>query len=120
MDLTENLTQARESGDIDRNIGSVLNVMENVCDPLFVKKINVPTEGSNDLKYINKQNRPLFDEECNTLRDRFYRELNKYREDKNNITETHMINARSNFKTAIRKQQQQKKKKKKKKKTIYI
>ena len=58
LDLTENVTQARESVDIDRNIDSFLNVMENVCDPLFAKKINVPKEGLNDLKYINKQNRP--------------------------------------------------------------
>ena len=58
LDLTENVTQARESVDTDRNIDSFLNVMENVCDPLFAKKINVPKEGLNDLKYINKQNRP--------------------------------------------------------------
>ena len=80
--------------------------MENGFDPIFSekkKKNNVQKECLNDMKYINKQNRPWFDEECQTLRDMFYRELNKYREDKNNITETHIINARSNFKNIIRK-----------------
>ena len=33
----------------------------------------------------------------------FYRELNNYRECKNNISERNMINARSNFKNLIRK-----------------
>lgn len=32
-----------------------------------------------------------------------YRELNRYRENKSNITEKNMINARSNFKNLIRK-----------------
>ena len=80
-----------------------------MCATRFSRKtFNVPTEGPNDVKYINKQNRPWFDEECQTLRDRFYRELNKYREDNNNTTEIHVINARSNFKNVLRK------------KTIYI
>ena len=77
LNSIENLKLVRESGNIDRNIGSFLNVMENVCDRFSRKQINVPTEALNDLKYINKQNRPWFDEEWQPLRDRLYRELNK-------------------------------------------
>ena len=37
--------EAREPGDIDENIDNFLNLMENVCDPLFAKNLNVPIGG---------------------------------------------------------------------------
>ena len=103
FDLTSNLMQAREPGDIDENIDNFFNLMEKVCDPLFAKNLNVSTGGSTYSNHTHKQQRPWFDEECQALRDRFYRELNTYRECKNNISERNMINARSNLKNLIRK-----------------
>ena len=97
-DLTSNLMQACEPADIDENINTFLNLMEKACDPLFAKNLNVPTGESTYLLLANKQQRPWFDEECQTLRERFYRALNNYRECKNNINERNMINARSNLK----------------------
>ena len=79
--------------------------MEKVCDPIFAKKLTAPTEGCAYPNYNHKPNRPWFDEECQVLRDHFYRELNIYRENKSNINEKNMINARSNFKNLIRKQE---------------
>ena len=76
--LTDNLMQTREPENIDRNINSFLKIMENVCDPLFAVKINVPTENSDDLKYTDRKNKPWFDEDCQNLRNMFYRKLNKY------------------------------------------
>ena len=95
--------QACEPTDIDENINTFLNLMEKACDPLFAKILNVPTGVSTYLMLANKQPRPWFDEECQTLRERFYRALNNYRECKNNINERNIINARSNFKKIIRK-----------------
>ena len=45
FDFTSNLMQAREPGDIDENIDNFFNLMENVCDPLFAKNLNVSTGG---------------------------------------------------------------------------
>ena len=102
-DLTSILMQACEPTDIDENINTFLNLMEKACDPLFAKNLNVPTGESTSLLLANKQQRPWFDEECQILREPFYRALNNYRECKNNINERNMINARSNFKKIIRK-----------------
>ena len=80
--------------------------MENVCDPIFAKKLKVQNEtGTNDSTCSSgyQSNRPWFDDECQTLRERFYRALNIYRDDKSTVNEQNMINARSNFKTQIRK-----------------
>ena len=77
--------------------------MENACNPLFAKNLNVPIGGSTYSNHTHKQQRPWIDEECQALRDRFYRELNNYRECKNNISERNMITTRSNFKNLIRK-----------------
>ena len=103
LTLTQNLIQVQESDDIDKNINNFLKVMENVCDPIFAKNIKVPIERPENFNSTDRKNQPWFDEECQTLRNRFYRELNKYRGDKNDITETQMINVRSNFKNIIRK-----------------
>ena len=103
LTLTQNLIQVQESDDIDKNINNFLKVMEKVCDPIFAKNIKVPIERPKNFNSTDRKNQPWFDEECQTLRNRFYRELNKYRGDKNDITETQMINARSNFKNIIRK-----------------
>ena len=80
FDLTSNLMQAREPGNIDENSDNLFNLMEKVCFPLFEKHLGVPTGGSTYSNQTHKQQRPWFDEECQALRDRFYRELNKYRE----------------------------------------
>ena len=52
--------------------------------------------------HANKQQRPWFDEECEALRERFYRALHNYRECKNNINERNMINTRSKLKKLTR------------------
>ena len=72
--------QARDPGDIDENIDNFLNLMENACDPLFAKNLNVPIGGSTYSNHTHKPQKPWFDEDCQALRDRFYRELNNYRE----------------------------------------
>lgn len=102
-ELTSFLRHAREPDDINHNISNFTNLMENVCDPLFAKTVNVPKEGENTYSFNhNTQHRPWFDEECEILRTRFYTELNKYRENKTILNEINMVSARKSFKKEIR------------------
>lgn len=48
--------------------------MENVCDPIFAKNIKVSIERPENFNSTDRKNQPWFDEECQTLRNRFYRE----------------------------------------------
>ena len=54
--------QASKTGDIDKNVGEFLNLMENLCDPIFAKKLNVPNETATNSNYKHQANRPWFDE----------------------------------------------------------
>lgn len=74
LTLTQNLIQVQESDDIDKNINNFLKVMENVCDPIFAKNIKVSIERPENFNSTDRKNQPWFDEECQTLRNRFYRE----------------------------------------------
>lgn len=103
LNLVSNLTHASKPDDIDENIGDFLNLMENVCDPIFAKLLKIPNETDTNYSYNHQSNRPWFDEECQALRDSFYKKLNIYRNNKNNTNEKNMIKARSDFKNMIRK-----------------
>ena len=87
LNLSSNLMQASRMGDIDKNVGDFLNLMENLSDPIFAKKLKVPNETDTNSNYKQQANRPWFDEECQASRDSFYRELNIYRNNKSNMNE---------------------------------
>ena len=95
--------EADSPENIDENVSNFVNLMENVCDPLFVKKFKPPENGFSHQNSTKSPNNPWFDEECQILRDRFYTKLNIYRENKSDVNVKNMINARSNFKNLIRK-----------------
>ena len=77
--------------------------MCDVCDPLFARHLGSSTENNSNAKQLNTSKQQWFDEECQESRDRFYRELNKYREDKSVLNQRSMISARKSFKKLIRK-----------------
>ena len=95
--------EADSPENIDENVSNFVNLMENVCDPLFVKKFKSPENGFSHQNSTKSPNNPWFDAECQILRDRFYTKLNIYRENKSDVNAKNMINARSNFKNLIRK-----------------
>ena len=99
--LQAELSNLSTTQDKDKNILSFNLLLENVCDPLFSKKIytqNVITknEGS-DLA------QPWFDDECRDYRKRFYFALDTYRSDKSPLNQTHLASARSDYKRILRK-----------------
>ena len=46
--------------------------------------LKVPNETGTNYSYNHQSNRPWFDEECQALRDSFYKKLNIYRNNKSN------------------------------------
>ena len=103
INLYSNLMEATNAVDIDENVSCFLEVMGNVCDPLFAKKLKAHDSGAAQQNYTKSSNNPWFDEECQIYRERFYTKLSIYRENKSDVNTKNMVNARSNFKTLIRK-----------------
>ena len=95
--------EADSPENIDENVSNFVNLMENVCYPLFVKMFKSPENGFSHQNSTKSPNNPWFDEECQILRDRFYTKLNIYRENKSDVNAKKMINAQSNFKNLMRK-----------------
>ena len=72
--------------------------MENLCDPIFAKKLKVPNETDTNSNYKHQTNRPWFDEVCQVSRDSFYRELNIYKNNKSNMNEKNISSKYDNAK----------------------
>ena len=97
-DLSSDLTRLTSSQEIDDNIQKFTSLMENVCDPLFSKKVT-PSKNTD----INDNlNQPWFDDECRNYRKLFYSALNAYRSDKSPFNQSDLAKTRSVYKKILR------------------
>ena len=91
--LQTKLSQARTGQDVGENISEFINVMSEICDPLFAKTIRIGS--NNNITSAFKANHPpWFDQECTNRRKIFYSELNNFRLNKNTQTQTRLVQAR--------------------------
>ena len=97
--LTADISRCRTAGAIDKNINAFLQLIYQICDPLFGKKVQKTQKN----KTVRKKKHPQwFDEECKLSRKKFYRQLNSFRESNAITNRTRMVHARANFKHIIR------------------
>ena len=76
--LQTKLCQAKTGQYADENISELINVMSEICDPLFAKTIRIGSN-NNITSAFKANNQPWFDQECTNKRKIFYSELNNFR-----------------------------------------
>ena len=92
------------SNDIDETLNTFVSTIENCASPLFLhqlKRIDNQTNNSDD-NGRNRSNAPWFTEECSDYRGTFYMCLDLYRGDKSAENRINLVNARSQYKTCLR------------------
>ena len=96
------LDTAQNDTDINSSISSFTDLMDSVCVPLFGRQ---PSEHNqfNQNDNAHSQNHTNFDQTCNNKRSIFYKNLNIYRKNKNEINRQTMIHARTEYKNTVRK-----------------
>ena len=88
--------------DIDDNLTGFINLMDNICDPLFARQFNTYNT-SFEVKQNNSNKQPWFDQECANLKKKqFYIELDNFRLNRNAENQHKLSQARKNFKHTIR------------------
>ena len=96
------LDTAQNDTDINSSISSFTDLMDSVCVPLFGRQPNENYQfDQND--NAHSQNHTNFDQTCNNKRSIFYKNLNIYRKNKNEINRQTMIHARTEYKNTVRK-----------------
>ena len=89
--------------DIELCVWSFIDVLDEVSNPLFSKKIsnfrNAPENNYQD----KETNQPWYTDECREKQFYFYKMLQKFREGKTNENRINMVKARSEYKTVLRK-----------------
>ena len=89
--------------DIELCVSSFIDVLDEVSNPLFSKKIsnfrNAPENNYQD----KEANQPWYKDECREKQFYFYKMLQKIREGKTSENRINMVNARSEYKTMLRK-----------------
>ena len=100
-DLSANLSELTSSQQIDDNILKFCTVMEQICDPLFSKKVYT-TYDKDNTQSREFSNRSWYDEECRHFRISFNSALNTYRRDKSALNQSCLVEARSKYKKILR------------------
>lgn len=99
-ELTNNLSNSSSQRDIDENVSRFNTLLDSVCKPLFNKKLKTEKENSPD--FSCKTENKWFNDECKIKRLEFYKCLNLYRKNKNDINCKAYTQARSAYKIAVR------------------
>ena len=73
------------------------NILSQVCDPLFKKKIN-----SNQRSDCSQVKQPWFDESCRAKRKEFYNHLNTFRLHNSDENRNNLTTSRTEYKKCIR------------------
>lgn len=101
LNLINTISNSSTAADIDNSVDMFLQLMYNVCDPLFAK--NIWTKAGQNKTTSKPTTNKWFDNECRLMRGRFYDQLNAYRSDNSESNGTNLVKARSEFKAIIRK-----------------
>ena len=86
--------------DIDDNLTVFINLMDNICDPLFARQFNT-CNMSFEVKPNNSNKQPWFDQECVDLRRQFYNKLDNFRLNRNTENQNKLSQTGKNFKHII-------------------
>ena len=102
--FNSNLADASCSSDIDSCISEFANIIDKASSS-FKRKLyaNDACRSSKNDTCNTTNNQPWFNEECFETRNLFYHALNNYRIEKSDQSRAQMVNARSKYKTCIRK-----------------
>ena len=95
--ITERLFDVAEAQALNDNLNEFYEIINEVCDPLFKKKLNASSSINN-----KSTDQPWFDEDCKSKRKEFYKCLNGYRNDKCEENRKRMTETRSDYKCTIR------------------
>ena len=83
--------------DIDDNLTGFINLIDNICDPLFARQFNT-CNTSFEVNPNNSNKQPWFDQECADLGKQFYIELDNFRLNRNAENQNKHSQGRTNFK----------------------
>ena len=92
----QNLNNNCTDKQVEDSVNYFVEVLDSICKPLFEK--NIPCDNQ-----CQASDRMLFNEECEHNKLIFLIRLNKYRNDPNEENRQDMVNARSTFKSSVRK-----------------
>ena len=81
--------------DIDENISNFVSALDNVCNPLFERKMH-PNKAK------PKQSDTQYDEACDLNKVLFFEKLNNYRREKSEHNRKELVQARSKYKSSVR------------------
>ena len=82
---------------MNSNVEEFYNILSQVCDPLFKKKIN-----SNQRSDCSQVKQPWFDESCRAKRKEFYNRLNTFRSHNSDENRNNLTTSRTEYKKCIR------------------
>ncbi|MEW8542097.1 MAG: reverse transcriptase family protein, partial [Candidatus Thiodiazotropha sp.] len=99
--LTSMLKNSDAKEDVDASISTFIDLLDNVCSPLFGKKV---FQSDNTDKKVRKENNAVNqDESCNDKRKDFYRKLNIFRKCKSDINKQNLLKSRTEYRNTVRK-----------------
>ena len=96
-DITERLSDVAEAQALNDNLNEFYEIINEVCDPLFKKKLNASSSINN-----KSTDQSWFDEDCKSKRKEFYKCRNGYRNNKCEENRKRMTETRSDYKCTIR------------------
>ena len=94
--VCDSFDSASSLQDVDTSLQSFVSIIDDVCKPLFEKYVNCFCKN-------NKLSSFTYNEDCEIKKMIFYDKLNMYRNNKCDATRAKIVNARSVFKSTVRK-----------------
>ncbi|XP_052772033.1 uncharacterized protein LOC128211362 isoform X1 [Mya arenaria] len=96
--LCDDIENSHSNDDIDSNLKSFCNIIEDICSPLFKKYCD------NNVAHVCRANDGLyFDDGCKNLKHCYYKNLNMYRNYPCDVNRKNMVESRSLYKSTVRK-----------------
>ena len=100
-DLKSNISNLTTVDELNQNVKSFQEIIEEVCNPLFKKDISKPRV--QNCPIVDESNQPWFNGNCKQKREVFFRTLDVYRLNKeDNDYRVNMVKARSDYKKVLR------------------
>ena len=86
--------------DLDENMQTLTNIIDNICQPLFKRKTRMSSSSSPD---FCSKDAVYIDGECKNLKRYYYKCLNTFRLNPCDDTRIDMVHARKCYKSTVRK-----------------
>ena len=105
--ITNDLQFIESQTDIDSNISSLYEIIDDACSPTLKKYIDTSQYSNNYTHTDTKSQKRWFDLECIAQQEQFYNFLHEFRREKLEYNRKNMVKSRSAYKQLIRRKRYQ-------------